>query len=307
MPVPLSPFVPVILMTAGLLAPACRCAKAPDAVNERKVATTQEGVGPGANTGEIPTHARGMWVWSTRRRLDDPQGASNLLETCRMARLDEVYLSVNDHVLDDPRLPELMAALTEIGIRVEALTGDATWYLPEKRETVLGVVDAVGAFNTRSRARFSAIHFDIEPHQIPENRGRHGFLPALAEALKAGRERATTHGLSTSADLPRFAYEEQGALFAGAVQRNFVMLYQLREKTAPWLATQSRKVVDQTYRGAPPELRGRMVIGLRVEDYPEDLEDMLGALDGAYTDLDRRYGGWAIHDESKYRARPSRR
>ncbi len=242
-----------------------------------------------------------MWVWSTKKRLDDPNGTSSLLESVRMAKLDEVYLSINDGVLDDPRLAKLVAALVSQGVRVEGLCGDATWYRPEKRDAVFAVVDAVARFDgAHPEAKIAALHFDIEPHQLPENRGDHPWLPALADTLRAARDRAATHGLGTSADLPRFAFDEKGALFAEAVDRPFVMLYQLREKTPAWLARASGMTLDHAYAGVPAGARGRMVVGLRVEDYP-DLDPMLASMDEAHGNR-ARYGGWAIHDEARWRA-----
>ena len=56
--------------------------------------------------------------------------------------------------------------------------------------------------------------------------------------------------------LPRFAFEEQGALFAESAPRLFVMLYQLREKSSPWLLKQSAKTIDYTYSKVPSSVRG---------------------------------------------------
>jgi hypothetical protein len=107
--------------------------------------------------------------------------------------------------------------------------------------------------------------------------------------------------MSTSADLPRFALEEAGPSFAKAVPRLFVMLYELPQKSAPWLALASGGVIEQTYAGLTPAQRGRLVVSLRVEDYAGDLGTMVSALDDA-NGGSTRYGGWAIHDEAKYRA-----
>src|SRR5262249_26887253 len=159
---------------------------------------------------EIPEGARGMWVWGTAKRLDDAHGTERLLETCRSARLNEVYLSVGNGALEHAGLRDLVVSLRDAGIRVEALMGEADWYLPNRRAAMLAVIDRVGAFNRANPAAFAAIHLDVEPHQIPENRGVHAFLPDLAASLRAARERAATYGMSTSADLPRFAFDEAG-------------------------------------------------------------------------------------------------
>jgi len=301
---PLSPSVPVILVTAALLAPACRCARTPDEPRDRNPATTSEALTAEARPAELPTHARGMWVWSVKRRLAEKDGVSSLVDTVRAARLDEVYLGANESVLADERLPELLAALAALHVRVEALVGDAHWYRPERRSELLGIVDRVATYNASHPARFAAMHFDIEPHQLPENKGRHPFLPALADALRAARERANAHGMTTSADLPRFAFEgEHAARFASAVERPFLMQYELRDASSVALVRQSGAILEHTYASVPPEVRGRMVIGLRVPDYGAELEARLQALDDAYAGRAPRFGGWAIHDEAAYRAR----
>ena len=251
--------------------------------------------------------ARGMWVWGTRARLLQADGVTELLDSCRLANANEVYLSVGS-VLADPRLPELVGALNRAGIRVEALLGDATWYQVEHRAEMLGAVDAVATYNASApeTARFAAIHFDVEPHQLPENKVNHAFLPALVDTLRAGRDRAAPRGLDTSADLPRFALQENGAAFAAAVPRIFVMLYELRDRSPAGLTDASAGVFEATYGGASAQTAGRMVVGLSVDDYPGTLDGMLGTLDKAHADRPR-YAGWAIHDEARYRANLARR
>lgn len=298
-------------MTAALLG-GCHCSRAPSpsTAPSSSIKTSDQALSTASDADAgpaIPAHVKGMWVWSTKKRLGDPNGTSSLLETVKMARLDEIYLSVNDGVLDDPRLPALMDALGAAGVKVEALAGQAAWYQPEKRAEVLALVDSVAAYNERNATKMTGVHLDIEPHQIPENKGNHSFLPALADTLRAARDHARAKNLMLSADLPRFAFEEQGALFAEAVPRLFVMLYQLKEKSSPWLVKQSTKTLGYTYSKVPSSARGRMVIGLRVEDYATEIDGMVDALDASLEGSNARYGGWAIHDEAKYRnARASR-
>ncbi|WP_146652159.1 hypothetical protein [Labilithrix luteola] len=248
-----------------------------------------------------PRHARGMWVWGTSTRVQHDDALPALLETCRMLRLTEVYLSING-VLDDPRLPAFVEGLRAAGIRVEALMGEARWYQAAERPAMFAKIDAVATFNAKHPPGFSAVHLDVEPHQLKENEASHAFLPELAFALTEARLRAASFGLGTSADLPRFALDEDGPAFASAVPRIFVMLYQLRDRSSSWLVRASRSVLEHAFSGVPSDEPGELVVALRVEDYPETLETMLDALDGAHG-ASLRYGGWAVHDEAKYRAR----
>lgn len=253
-----------------------------------------------------PTQTRAMWVWKTSARLGTSDGTSSLLASCQQAGVTEVYLSIGS-VIEDARLPAMVAALHDAGIRVEALTGEANWYQAEHRDAMLAVIDSVAAYNAKvaASARFQGMHLDIEPHQLAENKANHAFLPALAETLDQARQRAATQNLDTAADLPRFALQENGAAFARAVPRIVVMLYELRDKSVTALAEASGKIVDDTYAAETAANTGRMVIGLSVDDYSVDLETMLGAVESANTTDARRsrYGGWAIHDEARYRAR----
>lgn len=244
--------------------------------------------------------AHGMWVWGTKKRLDDPRAADVLLESSHAAGLDEIYLSVNGGVLADPRLPELMGVLGEAGLRVEALMGEAAWYEPAARPEMLARIDAVGEYNAHHPPGFAAVHLDIEPHQLAPNRANHDFIPALVSSLREANEHASRFCMATSADLPRFALDEAGPAFATAGPRLFVMLYELRDRTAPWLTSASGDVIDHTFVGLTPQQRGRLVVSLRVEDYPAALGTMVSALDAAHLG-NPRYGGWAIHDEAKYR------
>jgi hypothetical protein len=265
----------------------------------------QESTDASSATLEAPP-VRGMWVWKTAPRLAREDGIAMLLESCREAGVNEVYLSTGG-VLDHPRLPEMVAALHGEGIRIEALFGEAAWYQPERRASMLAEIEAVSAYNARvpAAARFAAVHLDIEPHQLPQNKGDHRFLPALAETLAEARTRASARGLDTSVDLPRFALEENGAAFARAAPRIFLMLYELRDSSPAALASASARVLDGTYQGLPATSVGRIVVGVSVDDYPSDLESALRALEGAHPTRPR-YAGWAIHDEARYRARPRR-
>jgi hypothetical protein len=290
--------VPAVALASMLLTQGCYAETSTD---DAAAANVSEGLREDPRDAEIPNDARGIWVWGTTKRLDDPRAAEIILETCRESRLNEVYLSVGNGAMRHPRFPELVKTLYDAGIRVEALMGEAAWYQAEHRHEMLAVVDEVIALNARHGGKIAAIHLDIEPHQIPANRGDHSWLPALAEALQMVKAKAASAGMSTSADLPRFALDEQGPLFARAVQRPFVMLYQLRERSADWLALQSAAVIEDTYLGMHPELHGRLVVALRVEDYGRDTTPMAYGLEDAHGG-NQRYGGFAIHDEAKLRA-----
>ncbi|CAN5880230.1 hypothetical protein BH11MYX4_BH11MYX4_37150 [soil metagenome] len=290
--------VPAAALAAMLMTQGCYAeTSADDAVPSAVIEALRED----PRDADVPVAARGTWVWGTRDRLDDPEAAKVILETCRESRLNEVYLSVGGGALKHPAMPALLAALYDAGVRVEALMGEADWSMPEHRHEMLARIDEVAAFNAQHGGKIAAIHLDIEPHQLPSNRNNHAFLPQLAETLRVARARAGAAGMSTSADLPRFALDLHGPLFAQAVDRPFVMLYQLHDRSPDSLARQSAAVVEATYLGTHPGLRGRLVVAIRVEDYGRDTAPRARGLDDAHGAVSR-YGGWAIHDEAKLRA-----
>ncbi|CAN5774837.1 hypothetical protein BH11MYX4_BH11MYX4_29430 [soil metagenome] len=291
-------------VTAALLLQACTCARPAKETREPPVAQASARLATSTSQ-PAPAAARGMWVWSTGKRLGDEAALATLLGSCQRAGVDEISLSVDAGVLDDARLPALVAGLRAAHIRVEALMGEAVWYRPEGRAPMLALIDAVAAYDKKHpEAGFAGIHLDVEPHQLPENKGDHGFVPLLAAAVAEASAHAAQRDLTSSVDLPRFALEEHGPAFARAADRVFVMLYELRGKSAQSLTKSSGNVVDRTYAGAGAEVTSRIVIGLSVDDYPADLEAMLAALERSHGGSSAaRYGGWAIHDEAKYRAR----
>lgn len=254
----------------------------------------------------VASHVRGLWVWGAAARLAEADGASTLLATCEELGITEVYLGVTERVLADARLPDLMSALAHQGIRVEALMGDAVWYRPESRPSMIALIERVAAYNARfPSARFEGLHLDVEPHQIPENKASRGWVPALVETLREADTAGARHGLEVSADLPRFILQgPHRKEIARAVARVFVMLYELRDRSEGALAEASQRVLRDVFDANPAE-RGRIVVGLQATDYPSDLAQMLRVVDGA-NGPSAHYGGWAVHDESSFRSLRSR-
>jgi hypothetical protein len=255
---------------------------------------------PAATTAAIAS-THGMWVWRTLFHLN--AGASSpLVATAKTAGVTEVYLAVDKKIMADKRLPAFIATLQKAGLRVSALMGDATWYQPAQQANMLSMVDSVGAFNAANpNSRFTGVHFDIEPHQLPQNKGSRAYLPALADTIRMGRDRAMKYAMDCAADLPRFAIDDSPQTrhaFAGAVPRLFLMLYELKDKGTPALTAAATSTTNNEYQSEPG---GMLVIGVSVDDYP-NVATNLRALDAAKPG-GAHYGGWAIHDETRYTAR----
>ncbi len=269
-------------------------------------------VPPAISSATIPVH--GLWTWRTATLLDDP---SPLLDACRSAGANEVYLAVTDDLLRDPRLEHIVARLRERGLRVEALMGDPGWYRPAKWPAMLALIDDVIAYDAHAAARFDAIHLDVEPHILPENRSLDvgSYLPSYIEGIRRARARADGAGLALSADVPRKFFhapvEERDELVR-AVPRLFLMLYELRGREGPLddaraeVARASADSVRAAYAGIDPAAQGELVVGLSVDDYGVRLAPMLSALDAA-NGTNARYAGWAIHDFVQYAAMEAER
>lgn len=240
---------------------------------------------------------RGLWVWQTQHILQDQDGPAALRAFVGQHRLTEVYLSTSRAVLAHPRLEALLSALHQDGIRVEALLGEPTWYLEERRaEPLRRIAELVRWNQQHPTARFDGIHLDIEPHQLPDNKGPDNlaFLPGLIATLQEAQRAAQAAGLTLAADLPRKilrAEPTQGAALASACQRLFLMLYEMPR--AADIAAAARLALRW---GAG------VVIGLRPRDHEGRLDELLVALQTSLAQ-ERGYLGWALHDYDAYRKR----
>lgn len=251
--------------------------------------------------------ARGVWVWKTEQFLGD--GAS-LARACRDMGANEVYLAVTHAWLADPRLPSLVKALQHAGLRVEALMGDPSWSTAEEQPAMLRLIDHVAAFGRHTGARFAAVHMDVEPHVLAENRNADvgQYLPGYVESMRVARARAERRGLAFGADVPRHFFRADGIArknLVEAIPRLFLMLYELPEHgkdtsdAARELERASADVIQSAYAEASAQAGSEMVVGLSVEDYGRRLPTMLDAVDTANRKTGH-YGGWAIHDFSQY-------
>jgi hypothetical protein len=289
------------VLLAGLVTIAAAC-----------TAGRRDAAPPVSPTAARATETHGIWVWKIGALLDAPGGVAGLVAACQRAGVNEAYLSVPSAVLSDARFPALVDALAGAGVRVEALMGDAVWYQPEHLPELLARIDAVAAYDAAHRGRaFTAIHLDVEPHQLAENHGVRGYMPAFVAMVQAARARAASSGLALSVDVPRMALtrdaDDRRALVASGA-RLFLMLYELRSRSyadaeaSEDLARATADVIRVAYEG-DADASARMVVGLSAEDYGARLPKMLRAVDDA-NQASPRYAGWAIHDYQSYAGTP---
>ncbi|HJZ88328.1 MAG TPA: TolC family protein, partial [Polyangia bacterium] len=246
--------------------------------------------------------AHGLWVWHTADLLPKPAAAGSLRAFCAATGVTEVYLSVPKTILSDPRLPALVATLRRGGLRVEALMGEPGWYRASARAALEARIAAIGSFDAaHPEARFAAIHLDIEPHQLAQNKGAEnlGYLPEFIETLAVAHLAATRAGMDLAADLPRKllrASLASGQALVRACPRIVFMLYDLPPGVDPAGLVKSAL-----------GWHGEILVGIRHADHGdgtraagERIENALARTPG--------FAGWAVHDYDSWRGlgRPAR-
>jgi outer membrane protein TolC len=248
---------------------------------------------PAPAVGPRPNQVRGLWVWRTWELLE-PEKSRRLATFCRQHHVSELYLSVPRGLLRDDRVPALLGALRDCGARVEALFGDAGWYLPEgRREMLARIADVVAWNRAHTAASFAGIHLDIEPHQLPQNKGKDnlGYLPGLIDSFAAAKAAASAAGLSLAADLPPkvlHADPAQAASLVAACPRLTLMLYELKEDNVVRLARSALAWVDSAKKGD-------VVVGVRAADHGSEVVPAASRLDAELAGS-QGYAGLAIHD-----------
>ena len=230
--------------------------------------------------------------------MEAPRGAETLRDFCQSQGIDEVYAALP---ADGPApLAHLISLLHGSAIRVEALlssTGAAQ--AGEHRQKLLDRVRAIVQFNRGHAGRVDGIHLDIEPQQLPENKGRGNlaFLPGLVEAYGEVRALAEPAHMMVNADIPekllRGTLAERRMLLT-SLPRLTLMLYELGSRDEGELRAASRRFLAMAYEGLDQPDLAQMVIAARTADYGERLPAMLHAMDDANRS-NPHYAGWARH------------
>ena len=133
---------------------------------------------------------RAVWVWSDRV-MRDPLAADSLFEWARRHRVGRLFQHVEPLLMEDPEaVARFLRRARSDGFVVEALLGDPAWLTaPDSALTrvdrLLGMHDRLGTDT------LAAMHFDVEPHALPEWRRRQGVLvrrfQSLVEQVRARR------------------------------------------------------------------------------------------------------------------------
>jgi hypothetical protein len=122
---------------------------------------------------------RAMWVYETADLLHTDAARGELLEFCVPRKITDLFLQTHFvakakggsyEIADAAALRGLLREAKARGLRVHALAGDPAHTLRENHEKVLARVEAFAAFNEGGAKdeRFAGLHFDIEPHALPQ-------------------------------------------------------------------------------------------------------------------------------------------
>ena len=164
-------------------------------------------IAPGTNIG--------MWIWQ-REYVTDPWERILMLDFCRSHGIGSIFVQVHfdrteqgDYVLADRSAwNELLLMASALGIRVEALDGAGSMAFAVNHDDTIARLKAVLDFNVSqpARARFSGIHYDIEPYTTDRWRsGEHReiaveLLEILSELRRIVSE--TDPSLTFANDIP---------------------------------------------------------------------------------------------------------
>lgn len=128
--------------------------------------------GPIETTGavECPEHAQlGVWVWNPAD-ITDLSRSAKLLDFAETRTITHLYVESEALLVEDPaRLARFLDEAQARCVAVELLFGAASWALAEQHADALALVEASLDFvDALAGARPVALHFDVEPHGLPD-------------------------------------------------------------------------------------------------------------------------------------------
>jgi len=111
----------------------------------------------------------GLWVWQPAQ-AQDPGLAAQLLELATQREVTHLYLESELLLAEDPeRLVAFIAEADAACVKVELLFGAADWAQTENHGVPLALVEsALELVDGISGARPVGLHFDVEPHGLPD-------------------------------------------------------------------------------------------------------------------------------------------
>lgn len=279
---------------------------------------------------------RAVWVWEadTEAMVRNARVATEVLRFAKRQQVTTLYLYADRYdghnlLVDDPAAwRRLLRRLHAAGLRVEALLGSAflhteRYVLPERRQETLDMFRRIFDFNAASATpeeRFEAIHFDIEPHQLPEwDEDRDNLL---LEYLDLGRaildlRQSAGQDLPIGPDIPFWLdsivleWEGRTRSVAEHVIRLFdfvsLMDYRNTAKGSDGIIAHAAIELDIAARAGR-----KVIIGVETGDgelpkvsfgnrRPQDMAEALAQTEAAFRD-NPAFAGFAIHHYATWKA-----
>lgn len=172
-----------------------------------------------------------MWLWETKKILDDPKEIAALAAFCREERLTDLFVQIPYEAKqrdgtwsitwDAAAMRPMIAAVRAAGTAVHALDGHPRYALRHEHGRLLTLIDRIARYNRESRPeeRFAGIRYDNEPYLLPQFGGVHKeeILLQYLDLLKASKSAASRAGLEFGADIP-FWFDSRNEYFEWTAQ-----------------------------------------------------------------------------------------
>ena len=130
----------------------------------------------------------GFYLWRSGELLAHPDKEKAFFEACRRWGIDRILFALNANQLkkieeaNATQIARFLEKAHRQGIGVEALLGEPTWLLPERRADLLRRLPSLASMP------FEAVHLDIEPDQLDTNLTHRQKVRWLLETLTAAVE-----------------------------------------------------------------------------------------------------------------------
>lgn len=260
-------------------------------------------------TTSVANVPKGTWIWDSHIIKQDQE---KMINFAKMKGVTSIYLQV-DQDLDPAIYGSFIRKAKSEGIQVEALEGRPEWAYKSRQEDIRKFIAWVKSYNASAQpeARFTGLHFDIEPHLLSEwTKDNKAILESWMDNLRLIEKETKGSGLSIALDVPYWL--------------NTIHVPGKEYSMSAWLLEKFDCLVIMNYRNhalgsngivenaqamlrEASTLKKKVVVavetvksaeGPRVSFYSMSSEAMEKELQSAHNGLARyaSYGGFAIHD-----------
>lgn len=235
-----------------------------------------------------PARSYGIWVYGPREWIHDKTQVDAFISFLLRNGINNVYLSTNFELLENPALPAFLLRMSNNGFSTEALIGKTIWGSAAGRPDMLAQIDRIHNYN-RSRPyieRFKAIHLDVEPW-IGSGSST-SWLTPLINSYTLAKSHLEGKGLTLSVDFSgskgaNLSLSQRQAI-ANATDKIVLMLYEANQTDVLSRAERFMNGLSAT---------SKVVVGIRSVDF----SDPFTTIDSLHSSLQAvaNYRGWAIY------------